>query len=261
MLIADVPVLDHHQLFQGTIQYHIEFGWVRIGEVDGDMAFIELLDGSKKKATSEFTDDLFKIKAPSLGYVNIEIPIHTNKPDVEKPEIAFKVHNEPLGKINWDNIVAPNLVVEKPPVEKSSVAVYLSRYPARVMKAGVVLESLKIDVLRQISLISKVDISNRLVRKEYSLIEAFNNRYPSFEEALRKVKENPKKFTMVAFDRQFAVSSALTVYYRNTLVGNVNDHNCIQYFPQYANLRFSEGNYHEAIQAVKKAARQRVVGN
>lgn len=135
--------------------------------------------------------------------------------------------------------------------------VFVKRIPKRVMKAAVDFTNCNCLGLSNLkTAMPGTSAESYVQRIETNLIPMFRGLYPTFEEALEMLKD--KEIYAVAYDRQFAIDSDGRVYYCGKRVGNYTPEKGIEYHKQYSYLKFSEGDYHEALQAAKKAARERV---
>lgn len=114
-------------------------------------------------------------------------------------------------------------------------AVYLVRQASRVYKMGFAYDNM--------AYLKNGELSRWATRSMGTVLqglqEAYDNNYPTFEEALAKSQKDRK---IVAYDRSFAISPAGTVLYQSRMVGMVRG-------PHEADIRWEEG--------IKPISRQR----
>lgn len=195
-----------------------------------------------------FNDTFLLSKERGWVYVsNIGHDALSMSVDGKCTEAFIKMEDETLA------ITSPNLGY----VNVAGSVVYLSRTPKRIMKAAVSPQALQLIGVpnRKVGIRGEelVDLLRRLRR---SLVECFDNKYPSLTEALEKVKDD--EIYAVAFDRQFAITSNMQILYRgSTIVGEYIDGKIV-FSPKYSTLNFSGEDYGQTLQAAKKAARERI---
>lgn len=136
-------------------------------------------------------------------------------------------------------------------------ALYISRMPRRVMKAAASFDTFKYSGIPNRKMgYSVSDLQYAMMDMKFSLYDVFEGVYPSLQEAIEKCKE--KTVAAVAYDPQFAVDYCGNIYYRgNTRVGMVVD-GAVVFNEGYKQLAYSGGDYGQALQAAKKAARERI---
>lgn len=140
-------------------------------------------------------------------------------------KIKVRLYN--LKTERFSNVIFDIEDYKAPPVRIGYVningnAVYVSRQPRRLYKAGLHSSNVKITapafphshetVRKSVSDVNKFNHS--------SLVDSYNDEYPSFVDAL---KESDERNSTVAFDKQFAVSYLGRVFYKNNNVGVVVD--------------------------------------
>jgi hypothetical protein len=98
---------------------------------------------------------------------------------------------------------------------------FLSRTPKRMFHAGLHNHNIAIIELPRAAIPqdNRVEIVEIVATMESSdILDSYYNRFPSLEEAISEAKA---KKIPIAFDRQFAVCPAGSVYFKNTLVGTI----------------------------------------
>ena len=160
------------------------------------------------------------------------------------PFVYVKVRNMRNRRASWeefsqDSFQSPTCRLGL--VNVQDHVVYAYRNPVRKMKIGMCQENLSfkpIDAAYAYGSIRSIQQARELTTP---LFECMMNIYPSFAEALAKVKEPIMDgVRVVAFDRQFAISSEMKIYYKTIEVGSFPK-NCkkienISFFKHYSHL-------------------------
>ncbi len=105
-------------------------------------------------------------------------------------------------------------------VNVCDAVIFLSRIPVRKMGIGLNKGNIQTDLLPINYPQGKADTVYLIQSLTYEgILKTLTNTYPSFKQALNKVKKD--KPATVAFDRQFAVDSDGAIYYKTQFVGSL----------------------------------------
>lgn len=121
-------------------------------------------------------------------------------------------------EFNQDNFKSPTCRLGLINVQDN--VVFACRNPVRKMKIGLCQENLTFKLLDAAYPLGSVLAIRQARESNLPFFECMLNIYPSFSEALAKVKmPNEAGLRIVAFDRQFAISSDMKIYYKTMEVG------------------------------------------
>lgn len=133
---------------------------------------------------------------------------------------TFKAHKGRLGMVNYKNTAA-----------------YMSRVPVRKMGIGLNAGNVNFATIEELHCLGPLTVVKELgvlCKKEIGLV--ITGGYPSFADAFEEVMNVDEGCTIRAFDRQFAVSSSKSIYYKAQLVGTVAKN-----AKTVKNIKFREG--------------------
>ena len=135
----------------------------------------------------------------------------------------FQPHKGRLGMVNYNKSCG-----------------YLSRIPARKMGIGINVSNIHVIGITELHA-----TASHITQKSISQLNCVNvgktivGDYPSFIEAFDEVLNAEEGCIIRAFDRQFAISTSKSIYYKGVLVGTVT-----KKATTVKDIRFSEGFEH-----------------
>jgi hypothetical protein len=122
-------------------------------------------------------------------------------------------------------------------VNSRGSAVYVARLPVRKYKVGISQENVKVSTLNAYYPQGKPETRDHVKQlRSPEVYDALMDKYPSFKEALAYVR---KREGAMAFDKQFAVDTEGSVFYKTSIVGTIKrDKDRIE------DIKFIEGKEH-----------------